>query len=707
MDDFLFDDLSKFQEQFRSYGALSWRTCLGLAALLDFLATVLPRKLRVVNPDFETVDQFLPDGILMQEEYQIFGQSISEVPFGVILRFLQHNCGYIGFIFSILCFVEAFMDASRNRDRALMERDRQRLLRIQKDADDEDSINVIDDLGYLDDNIDSWVAFYFRLFVQLMCLPVGFYWLMSKGIFLEAKMDLEGHDDRGERELNEILRDTYNVDELRDSSTLTRDKNLSLGFSIVRQIVDVILTYAYAKGLVAKKAIFKELMHFIRKTIGRAVRNPLKFAAKVRKVLTVLRWVKYIQPIFGATNKLKGNLADPTKKHRQRQKRIMMQKIRRRLFHEMTEDDRREYAARKIQSIFRGHRIRKTIRALNLLRGNKEAMAAIKLQKVFRAKLKNARARIARKVLEFERLKLKSELALKEKKKNEQLTKMTPTERRRLYELEEELQLESARLLSQRMLIKPDTKFSVTWKILFCVCVIFEIAGLVWNPKLKKYKDDATGDALSVHSVTKSYILPMPISALPECSCEPEVAQNWKSKLMFAVQRKQPVLCGPSPWFCRPPFSTARTWYIQMMEFFIDEFLLFVGLVVFLDVPISFLTGEIDDDTGVLAPKPFFKRWILPGLALQLLVNPKMASTGKALWGFLQQIFDIGPVRVWRWTSAVFYPLFVVLFDFLERHIWAPFVHDQNHQSIFSEVKSSVVGKHKDLEDSMRKLSAL
>ena len=700
MDDSLFEDLSQFQEEFRSYGALSWRTCLGIAALLDFLATVLSRQLRVSNPELDqTMDQFLPESMQGgEEEYQFFGQHISDVPFGVILRFLHHNSGYIGLIFSSLCLAEAFMDASRHRDRALMERDRQRLLRIYKDENDEDSINVIDDLGYLDDNIDSWMAFYFRLFIQLMCLPLGFYWLMSKGIFLEAQMDIEGHADQGDRELKEVLRDTYSVNH--------SDNNLSLGFSIVKNIVGAIMGYAYAKGLVAKRAIFKEVKHYIRKCFGKAIRNPRKFASNLRKILTVLRWVKYLQPIIGATNKLKGNLADLTKKFRQRQKAKIMRKIRRKLFHEMSETERRDYAARKIQSVFRGHQTRRAMRAMNILRGNKEAMAAMKLQKAFKAKLLKARGRIAHKKLEFERLRLKSELAMGQKNKKEQLAEMTPKERRRLYELEEELQLETARLLSQRMLIKPTTKFSVAWKILFCVCILFEITGLLWNPKLKKIKDETTGDALSVHSVVGGYFMPVPISEIPECSC-PEVAQNWKSKLILALQRQPPVTCEPGPWFCHPPFSTARASYISIVELFIDEFLLLVGLVVFLDVPISFLTGEIDDETGVLRPKPFFKRWILPGLLLQLLVNPKMAPTSKALWGILQKIFDIGPVRVFRWTSAFIYPLFLFLFDFTERRIWAPFVYEQNHKSIFAEVKSRVVQKHKDLEDSMEKLSSI
>lgn len=714
MDDAYFEDLYKFQEEFRSYGALSWRTCLGMAALLDLLATVLPRQLR--NPDFETVDEFLllsPDSngmLLMPGEYEIFGHPIPELPFGAILRFLQENCGYIGFIFSILSFVEAFMDASRHRDRALMERDRQRLLRIKKDANEEDNINVIDDLGFLDDNIDSWMAFYFRLFLQLMFLPVGFYWLMSRGIFLEAQLQMnwEGHDnDDGDRELNDLFSDTYNVHGKGDSTTSSRSRNLSLGFSILREIVNMTLAFAYAKGLVAKKAIFKEVMHILRKAFGTAVRNPIRFAANVRMVLAVLRWLKYIQPIFGASNKLKGNLLDLTKKYRQRQRKLMMRKIRKRIVGEMSDEERRDHAARKIQSTYRGHRIRKTIRALNLLRGQKEVLAAIKLQAAFRATLQRARVRISRKTLEFKRLKLKSELALSQKKKNKELHRMTPMERRRLYELEEELLLETARLLSRRLLIKPNTKFSVTWKLLFCVSVLFEITGLICNPMLKKYKDDDTGGMLSVHKVLEGYVIPEPIANLPECNCHPDMPQNWKSKLVFAVQRKESVVCEPSPWYCNPPFSTTRTWYIRLAVFLIDEFLLLVGIVVYMDVFISFLTGEIDEDTGILAPKGFVKRWLLPGLVLQLLVNPKMASTSKSLWGVLHQLFDIGPVRVWRWTSAVFYPLFIVLFDFAERKVWAPFVHDQNHQSIMSQVKNTVVSKQVDLEDSLRKLAAM
>ena len=55
----------------------------------------------------------------------------------------------------------------------------------------------------------------------------------------------------------------------------------------------------------------------------------------------------------------------------------------------------------------------------------------------------------------------------------------------------------------------------------------------------------------------------------------------------------------------------------------------------------------------MLIPKPFFQRWIVPGLLLQVLVNPVMANVFSAIRGALKVVYDADPGRVIRWAAAI------------------------------------------------------
>jgi len=73
-------------------------------------------------------------------------------------------------------------------------------------------------------------------------------------------------------------------------------------------------------------------------------------------------------------------------------------------------------------------------------------------------------------------------------------------------------------------------------------------------------------------------------------------------------------------------------------------------MITFLDVPVTFFTGEINEKNGLLIPKPFFSRWILPGLLLQLLVNPKMKEVSSITVYFIKLTHQFGPDKVLRWN---------------------------------------------------------
>jgi hypothetical protein len=108
------------------------------------------------------------------------------------------------------------------------------------------------------------------------------------------------------------------------------------------------------------------------------------------------------------------------------------------------------------------------------------------------------------------------------------------------------------------------------------------------------------------------------------------------------------------------------------------EAMVIVGTICFLDVFVTFFEGELHPETGVLVPKPMFKRYVLPGLMLQLLVNPQMSQFSRILVALVNRVLDNDPVRVWRWTAALFFPFLRTIMMLMFNHLWIPLVRDQN-----------------------------
>ena len=98
----------------------------------------------------------------------------------------------------------------------------------------------------------------------------------------------------------------------------------------------------------------------------------------------------------------------------------------------------------------------------------------------------------------------------------------------------------------------------------------------------------------------------------------------------------------------------------------------------FLDVFVTFFTGDIHPDNGVLIPKPFVKRWIAPGLVLQLLVNPYMKEVSERVFDTMYILFDFGPVRVYRWIATVCVPIAYISVVWIIIPFWLNIVEYEN-----------------------------
>lgn len=65
----------------------------------------------------------------------------------------------------------------------------------------------------------------------------------------------------------------------------------------------------------------------IRKELHRAVMSPFKFHGRLRKFLMILKWAKFLAPLIGTCNKLRGHILDMIRKKRQHVKSKAAQKV--------------------------------------------------------------------------------------------------------------------------------------------------------------------------------------------------------------------------------------------------------------------------------------------------------------------------------------------------------------------------------------------
>lgn len=143
---------------------------------------------------------------------------------------------------------------------------------------------------------------------------------------------------------------------------------------------------------------------------------------------------------------------------------------------------------------------------------------------------------------------------------------------------------------------------------------------------------------------------PDPVSEWP--ACQPKEI-SLVEKLNPFRNKKAP----PPPWYCTKPYSVIHDAYRKTWNFVIDQVLGIISVICFLDVFVKFFTGEVDPITGELKPKPFLRRWIFPGLLLQLLVNPAIGNFSALFFAITNWIQLVGPIRVVRWCIAVVVPM--------------------------------------------------
>jgi hypothetical protein len=684
-----------------------WSFCLGAAGFLDIAACLLPPfVLSFTHPDFDEVAVEPYPGI------DAFPQVFLE-----LTRFLDHHDITISFVFSGLFFIDGFLAAQAQRTQILI-----------KEEEREYSLSTR--YGKTTKDPPKWwktasFVYYMTIAIQILLLPVGFYFV----IFLAFEKMSEG---RAIEDIND-MHETYTVavadqDDEIQHETFSATSKTSLIFAILHHLL-LALSGTTSRAIKARiGSLIKALRSRAIKTVlGRAFRNPFKFRRTTKKLLTTVRWIKYLGPLIKPTSKLKANVEDMIKKHRQRRIAEKQKRVRQLLWGKKPVHMRGEDAARIIQSTYRAYWARKATSSLIALREGGKYFCALKVQRAFRRRRETGRAKLRKKRDEVERLHTM-------RKKN--ADNLSHDEKKHFYELQGELAEEATKLLNRKLLMRPNTKFSVTWKMIFIVCVTMEIIQLASKPCLNNYKDKKSDRPMTMEEFVAESLVPTRASDLPQCQLKKETKAERALTRIFKRRRAEsenndstkevdlPWYCDepvstvqeaysdivglviiPAPvaewpecqekkekkhgwrhrqeedsrrWYCKKPYSSSHAIYRLIVDFLLEEFLIVVGIVCFMDVFVTFFTGEFHPTTGELVPKTFLTRWILPGLLSQLMTNPQLATVTDTVGASWKEIVKLGPVRVLRWSAATLFPVVYYLWCNFIAYVWIPLVHYEN-----------------------------
>ena len=683
----------------------TWSYALGLSAFVELLSFVIPFFFLPPIDEMAQVEYelrprllfFLPRRRLQRVEDAIEDESKSAT------EWLHDNCYHIGVVFNCLWTLHSFGVASKMRRKALRQLEKKMLLKgggggsgdrkgattTTKDTE------PIDDEGDDDDNSKkakrrsrvkalmeqvsvrvyavggSWGVFLFILLWMLLLLPVGFFIRISHELKTYAGMDISVESALDEETMAKL-------------HVMTKKTKYCLVYAVILRVYTIVSIAATAAIEDEKNVLKRRIIKFLGSF---AIRHPITFRRRLRKTLTTVRWVKYLAPLIGTGNKLIGQLRTLRKRHRQNEEAETAKKVRKMLWKNLGKEERQETAAVMLQGTYRGHQSRQAYKAMLGVRAKKREAAAAKIQSVLREKAAKARVNVLRKKQELRTLQIQQYGASRIRRK---VKKLDVDAKRRLYQLEAELASEVKDLKWRKMLLRPNTNFALTWRVLFVVCVILEITHLALEPRVAQHRDAATGQRLNVGLVLEHYLVPDPVSEWPQCSgleterhvLEEHIGSRRKSRRKRKKKKPKPKNADDTitsyPWYCQHPHSTAQEAFVYTLRYLIKDLLILISIICFMDVFVTFFTGEICSETGVLKPKPFMVRWLLPGLMLQVLVNPKMAEVSAAIKRLWRGIHYIGPARVWRWTVVLIEPVFFAFYGWYERNIWTRMVVVQN-----------------------------
>jgi len=626
-----------------------WKLVLGFAALLDWLATTISRRVSVEVVVADHVGHF--SAIVSIYGYQF--HSVHPLITGIIL-WLDEYKTHIGLAFSLCCSIYSIHSAERDAIQALRKIERRRFMRsirnnLKTNTRKQPETN---DNEY---PYHAMIVYYAALVLEFLLLPVGFYLFLLKTIPRMLVPFTSQSTATHLEEMKELLESTYGLAGLpQEYRTFSNETKLALGFAIVKHSGTPVYKTARAQ---TKKRLRKESWRQGKSLLISALRHPLRFRHQARQAQSFMRWIAYLSPIVNATVSIRKNMNALILMYRQRSQRKLAEAIRKRMRAEMDEHQRRVQAAKIIQSTFRSYRERQACLEFLVRQQEIDEFAAKRLQRACRAWTNHVQSRKRRKRKELERLEGTDKKGFRGAKT---IFTLAPEDQKRIFELRNELECSSGAdsSIDQRLLMRPGSKFQIIWKSIFVILVIIELIGRGWRPFVEKEINKATGGRHTVLSKLQSMLIPPTVKELEECTCTP------KRKKMFWIWRPAETCPSNKPWYCHQLYHFAQSTYSRVFVFVMEQFIFLMALMGLLDAPIAFFTGQYHPKSGALVPKPFFQRWF--GLIIPLLINPKMEAMSKLVFWYLRSQWEVGPIRVYRWWRAFFFPAFVLLLDFME-----------------------------------------
>ena len=612
-----------------------WSIILAIAAVLDILATILPSLGKN-----ESCNEFNTSCTLIAP--------LNQSPEWI--RWLDRHHITISFSFSALMFLDAFRKAYTAKHCANITEERSKLADIK-------SV----ERGWMNSNILHYIA----IIWQLLLLPMGFY----VAVYVTIKKINRGERLQDLDEVDEIVVvDEFDITGTDRIEVFSVRSTRSFLFVLVRYIIGNTDSETDSETGDEKTGQLTILVgrfkwNVARHLIGRAVRNPFKFYRQVMTLLAFIRYLQYGFPLVVHLNRIRGLVVLAIKRQRQRIKATKAKRARQLIWERKPKKVLEQDAAIMIQSAFRARRIRKKIHALRLIKMEKEHMATLKIQFVLKRKLTAQRVYLQKKREEFQKLQSIERKRLSEK------------EALRMFELRDELFTETKDMLERKMLLRPNTKFAVYWKLFFALCLLWEFTHLAAKPYLLDENTPTTLDELIA-----LMLVPTRVSELEQCQENKIIKRIWNIHI-FARKRNN----EDRPWYCHEPYAGIQESFhnVVALTFTLINMLInliiqpAVGMAYILDVFITFFTGVFHPDNGALISKPFFERWIIPGIALQLIVNPFMQGISEFAFNLMLTVLDLTPLRVWRWIASICPLLYVLLVQYVMPS-WLKLVEYQN-----------------------------
>lgn len=616
----------------------SWRIVLGVTALIDFCAAIhVFREENEVCPlSSNNTNGFFRANNNNNETCS--SPTVTDSLLRTLKQLLNRWRIHIGVVFALLCFVDAVLKARWTRNRILIEVDRQRLLG-RTDEKQERVLQL------------AWNAYMVTVGLHLLVVPVG--------VFVFSWHVLSGNHETVKQLLMNTTTDTENNAET-EENTYSMDPRHGILLAMLHYYLHAIYWAIEAKIGALRKSIIPRLVRFF-------IKHPIRFSSRMRTYLRTLRLAKYLGPIFGACAKFMDNATELHKVFRQHFEAAMSRRRRKRKWQAMTPDQQMVAATVRVQSAFRGIQTRRSVLGFMTILKSRKTMVARRIQKVMRSSVVRAASRLDLKRLELEKLEEEARGA------HFLGSQMRIADRRRMYQLQDELRETAYDLINKRLLLRPNTRFAVIWKVAFVLFVIMDIYQRAW-PTQTAVIAMFLQDKLS------------PVTEWQECGM---IDARTKGHFLLPVIgglnklfRRQLVSPSVLRWYCDEPFVSLQSQAVVVLLYLWSRREWTVGMVFYVDVVVTFFIGELHPKTGALVPKPFFTRWLFPGLLLELVVNPEMESTSRFLGRLVIDIFRVGPVRVWCWTVVLFYPLFRIAIRNLAVKVAAPAIEKENLQEM-------------------------